>query len=1337
MADRFSFVAPARTKVLVVPLNPKNTSVSEYYERIRSITDIRLLDVTSIPNSRKFNPQTCPQGRVLYNYVYSLPDDDNQYLHDFEPFRKTFIVLALGDYLDYSPDTLSALSKQYPTAIVRNCICFDTPLDKTASDSPDCFFVAALKEQKITTLETIMCSVTHNFLKAMDLYASSFENITLRSPVSLSDGSALHKTISYAQKKMASGSSLKVSFSSSQGIPSTPDSKMKALQRQTGRQAKLLGNFLLLAGRPNDAAQYFTDAAINSKKAEDYLWLASALEGLAVATVLLAFIGLPYQVQNPMLASVLHVPKSKLLSAQQNLKRLSSDSLVSKLSNGVHTPRNSTSSTSSYNFSSVSASSSANIDLAGINFSDFLRLLCQKAYQFYQLSTTDFENCVPDLVLVEALLRNAKLMVVLYSAGSENELPSILSDCIVRSVTMEKSAAKDLRSRAETIEQVDQIFSLQLVDLELIEQCRVYCALASIYHELDLHRKRAFILRILLVALLPKLNVVDKKSYAAYCTPDYLREVINYLLYVYHVDTEPEASQAQATDHSSSWVSLQVSLLKICVKIAEGLKDYETMAKIFVLSLARYSHCLAADTQASIKETLDGVIMILRNHDSDFRIPYMDRFLIRNVRLVLNPQTEGLIPINSPEEEEISAVEKEKATADPVIFNPFNKNKQVSAPKEKILCVNEVHHLVLLLQNPFQFEVTINELNLLTEENMEVETLLQQMKVISISPFSLKQDLSKMNGGVNNQKFLSDATLNQQSSLASAVIPPLSFAHVLVAFKVKTAGELNISKFEISIGGFSKQIFSIVDRERPSELSRVKKNERALVPPYNVLDKAITNLFQEDVSKRADTKEFTLTVIPSQASLSVIDNLVANGWIMLLEGERLSFSLSLRNTSDQSINYLSFSFWDSTNDSINAKLLRAGSTSYSAEDIHELEWQLIYNKPFSVLNKQEIASKYKTIAPQSDVRIDYEICGKRGMTELKIILEYSKKAVEKSSKSYVKLVSVPLHVTVQPSLEVIGCDVIPFFSTSFQGFVLDEKKPDDTLIQRNINELLSFILKAKDAKDDDISRYCLLVLDIRNLWKEKLSLNITNKVISGVDFVVNEIVDPTKTIRLLLPVRRVSIDDVDVSQPIPSLRNKQFVKNYSISLEEEKQSRRNFWIRSTLLESLSGSWRSVDNRHERSGKIDLRSIRLNSSMANSILYDSIQIHHSIVATSETSAIAKKIGNEFYLEKEKPYTLKTVIKNHTKTDITGVLRHVPFPIFGNGKPDISIDQRILFNGVLQKHIGPKAIAPGDSLELNLGFLILEKGRYEWGCIFDNFNRKERKAVGREPVYITVK
>lgn len=1324
MADRLGFAAPARTRVLVVPLGNAKSHFSRYFELIRSADDIRLLDVSPIPQCRHFNPQAFPQGRVLYDFFTTLPEEETVFLHDFEPFRKTFVVLGVGSYQDVDPGAAERLAVQFSTAIVHNCIFFDAPADKEP-EFPTHFYVGS--ELNITTMETIVCSITKNYLQALDAYASSFENITLRSPVSLTDSNVLTRTIHLAQKRLSSGSSFKVSFASSPAVATAPDLKMKSLQRQSGRQTKLMGNFFLLAGRCHDALQYFTDAAINLKKVEDYLWLASALEGLAVASLLLLFLGMPYQVLNPMLASVLLIPKSKLLSLATNQKRTSTDSLGMKQS-GALSPRNSTSSSLSFSFASNALS--GNLDLTGIPFSDFLRLLCHKASQFYQLSAADIENCVPDVVYVESLIRNIKFMICVYLAGGNGD--AAILECVVKNKPIGKCGQRDAAwlLRSDIIREINKVFSLQLLDLDFSEQCRVYCALASIYGDLGLPRKRAFILRILLVALLPKVALIEKNgSIPGLASQASVRSIFEFLFLVYRIDTETESNEVLALNHYSGGITLQFLLLKICLRIAEGLRDYETLAKLCVLTLSRYTHCLPHEDQIKLREKLDWLLLVLIDTVAEFNVPHPDPFLVRNIKYVVSGSNLDLIPFL----EHPSGQTNGSVVLGPVIFNPYAKS-MAAAPRDRVVCVQDVQQLKVTFQNPFAFDVDIVDLAVVTDGVVKVETLKNLARKISSASLNGKLDPTKPNGWGNVRKPVANSVSQLPDLLSALSIPPNSLTQMLVSFKALNDGQLKIRGFDITIGNSRPQFFYIVDQEKTCGLQKVKDQKSGELS-CSSLDKVISNLSGSNISDRAGTKELTLTVIPPQPSLSITHNLIRNGWLMLLEGERQKFSIELRNASQEPINFLSFSFWDSANEHTSAKLnLSTASTTYSAEDVYELEWQLLRNKPFIVLNKQDITSKYKVILPRGDVKIEYEINGKRGMTELKLILEYSNKRQDDLARSYIKNVSVPLNVSVHSSLEIIGCDVLPFFSSSLQGFTMNQQADGNELIQRNMNELLRFIAAAKESEEDDISSYCLLVLDVRNLWKEKLGAKFANEVLPGVEFVVDEVLDPTKTTRFLLPVKRISDDEVDVNRPIPSLRNKQFVKNYAIRAEEEQQMRRNFWIRSALLDNLDASWRTVGNSKERMGLIDLRCIRLSTSMANSLVYDNIQINHSVATVEGPAKIVDKEENEYRLQREHFYTLKTKIVNRSKEGVSGILRHVPFPVTESTKQDISIEQRILFNGVLQRHIGQDMIQPGESLEVELGFMILEKGRYEWGCVFDVFSQG-KKVSGREPVYIT--
>lgn len=1320
--DRFSFVAQARAKVLVVPINNLNpTKFSRYFHQIKSTFDIRLLDVSPIPDSKYFNPQAFPQGRVLYDFLATEPEEETKFLYDFEPFRKTFIVIGVGEYDPNTTTGISQLKEKCPSAIVHNCILFNSPSDLVQKSGPDTFYLRQLEELNITDMETTICSITRNFLVALDEHALSYENITLRSPISLIDSNVLTRTINYAQKRLSSGSAYKVSFSNGQDVVKSADLKIRASQRQSGRHLKLMGNFFLLAGRFNDALQYFTDAVINCKKCDDYLWLASALEGLAVSSFLLLDLGLPFHVQNPMLAPVLQVPRNRLLTLGNNSHKASTESNRSRLASNVVSPRNSTLSSLGFGLATATLTGTL-VDFSAMPLPDYLRILCERVSQFYQLSASEIEDCVPDLVYVESLIRNIKLMMTIYLVGL-GPLSSVFAS-VIKSTPVAAFGARDgsIFAKSDIIAEIDKVFSLQLVDLEFSEQCRIYCTLASVYADLKLYRKQAFILRILLVALLPEVARLESNSHpnsskattkanskanSKSLSTSSITSIFSLLFKVYRIDLEPETSGCGAKDHISDWSTLQILLIKICLRIAEAQHDYATLAKLCVLTFTRYSHCLLAEDQTKLRGKLNWLNLWLGENDPDQKMPYPDPFMVRQVKFVPGSSDSNLTPF--------AEVENTSSTADgAIIFNPFNKTK--GAAKERTICVDEVHQVKFTLQNPFPHEVELSDISLVTNDEVTVETLKNLVKKLSSTPLVVANEFNGVNWSQPRKPVPVNGVL-PPSGPESVILPANNTTQLTVSFRAQKTGALTIKGLRVRAANSAFQTFLISDTEVACGLQKVKLyGPRIPDGDDSALDRLIENLALANISGRVSTLELTLNVIPRQPVLTMTKNLITNGWIMLLEGELQRFSLELKNTSNEPVNYLSFSFWDSASDTINSNFSQPGT--FSAEDVYELEWNLIKNKPFSVLNKQEISQKHKVIKPNDNFQIEYEVFGKRGMTELKLILEYSNKS---TGQNFMKTVSVPLNVSIQPSLEITGCDIIPFFSSSLNGYVTGIEA--NSLHQRNINSLLDVI----KGSESEVSAFALLVLDVKNSWKQRLALKMSNDFI--LTFTITETLNPTETCRFLLPVKRIGNDTVDVTKPIPSLRNKQFIKNYNISEFEEAQERKSFWVKSALLEGLKGQWSTVGPTNERSGHLDLRCIRLSPAMTNVLSYDNVQIHQSIYDDQTGTEVLRK-NNAFDLEREKFYVLKTQIVNYANEPFTGVLRHLPFPVHAATKLDLSIEQKILYNGLLQRHINTP-IEKGQTYEISLGFLILEKGKYEWGTMLDVTGTK---YAPREPVFI---
>ncbi|KAK6461290.1 TRS120 targeting complex component [Scheffersomyces coipomensis] len=1423
MADLYGYITPAKVKTLLVPINNcSQADFNRYYDIIRSnVTEIRLMDITPDNDLHYFNPQAFPNGRIFLDFHISGPDNDSIFLHDFEPFRKTFIILGVGKYSEdfNNEDTLHDLKKHFPASIVHNIILFDTPNDKVKQlnkSNSYTFYHNGILQQNITALETLMCDISKGFLRSLDTYASSYSNITLRSPVLITDSHLLTRTISHAQKRLSSGStSFKVSFggsspthtngnggssagsassgghsitSNSNGNLSPADAKSKTQQRHTGRQSKLMGSFYLLAGKYNDALNSFIDATINLRKCDDYLWLSNALEGLGITVLLLRFVGANYKIPNQILNNVLQLNKSKLSALSTEIlspKRNSSDSSVNGHSTAKATPyspRNSSS--SNINFSS----SGPITDFTALSIPEFVGLISSKVLHFYQISTNDFENMVPDIVYVEAILRIIKFKIGVYLSGGYESKVTLL-ESLVKSTKVPSTASiidTTYFSKSDILNTIDNIFKLQLIDMGIIEQCRVYCTLASMYTDLGMLRKRAFILRFLLVALLPKLeqnyNLVNNDELKDIRDEVHsIRDLFEYLFLIYGINLESESSAIDSSIHSEkSWLSLQIQVLRLCIQISEAMKDYKFFLQLGTLLLTRYSHCLPTDDQITLKEKIDSLIYLSNRNNLNLSSPYWDPFLVRRVQFVNNKNKDDIIPFSEYEKNtaqtvglgDVNTNNGYEQTPEPFLFDPYNKvdNNATTINRDKLLLKDEVYQLKVLLQNPFAFEIELNDVSIVTEDDFKVQTFkhhIRSLRVINkmgASSGLLGRNVTQSINTTNSlKKTMSTSsttsvglpasiptapTLSSNASsnvaMSSLIVPPLSTEIFSIPFKPLQVGELTILGFNIQIGTCNPQLFKIIDGELFNETSfKVKSMGIGEVSfdkashERSTLDAVIHNLETCNVNARTSIRELSLTVIPPQPSLSLTKSSVNNGWIMLLEGEIYKFSITLTNHSDVLINYLSFSFWDSTIEPLNKRLSTSvGNQTLPAAEIYEIEYNLLKVKPFKILNKEAISEEYKTIEPRKEITIDYEVMGKRGMKESKLILEYSHKQFDDVKNSFIKHINVPLNLTILSSIEILGCDIIPLFSSSLQGFkgeYINDGK------EENLNEVLKFITSIIESPTEEIGDYCLFILDIRNFWNEKLKCQFNYQISKQKQFSITEIIEPSKTSRLLIPIKRIG-NEIDLTRLIPSLRHKQFVKNYLISEADDLQMRELFWLRHYILENLHGTWETIESK-KRMGLIELRTIRLTPKMANVLQFNKIRILTSIEDEFDNQPCHKE-SNQYLLKVDQFYSLKTVIINEGLVDIKGILRHLPISMnilsttnnINVIKAQLSIDKKILINGVLQSTI--PMVKAGETIELELTFLILERGEYEWGSVLDILNHKQGlQIVGREPIYIT--
>ena len=137
-------------------------------------------------------------------------------------------------------------------------------------------------------------------------------------------------------------------------------------------------------------------------------------------------------------------------------------------------------------------------------------------------------------------------------------------------------------------------------------------------------RKNAFILRLLISAILPHLSSGELPAQS-------IKEVLENVFVLYDICDEPESFSEAARFHGqSNWTSFQIQLLRLALKVAENLNDQELLLKLCTLLLTRYTHCLPTDDQIKLKNKVD----LALKSNGGLSIPYWDPFLVRKVKFV-------------------------------------------------------------------------------------------------------------------------------------------------------------------------------------------------------------------------------------------------------------------------------------------------------------------------------------------------------------------------------------------------------------------------------------------------------------------------------------------------------------------------------------------------------------------------------------------------------------------------------------------------------------------------------------------------------------------------------
>lgn len=1048
----------------------------------------------------------------------------------------------------------------------------------------------------------------------------------------------------------------------------------RSRNRGKGRIGMVLGSLYLQAGRWGDAIKELVEAVSIAKVNLDHLWHAKALDNILVSMLMLAWSGLDFQ-----------IPQVCYVSADKAASSSNSTDLKSPASNRL-------------------------VSLQ--NLTVLLPELVDRILNLYTRAANNTGESLPQFPFSESVLRLSKLLSSVHLAGG------VIDDSVLQLIVLGVPFTKPpnlgpprLNIRPSRTEIVTCLLRALPVSpspesLSVVDRIVVYSGIASVLGSLGFNRKKAMIIRELVAILIPglvqarlkgaaEMGVHPAAGLAALSSANSVNGAgtldlgegdvetgvdifLGLLSEIYGVVTSKqgieqdnysdEATISKIIDNASlrafGGANLKMDVLRSCINLSEALPDFHGVLR-FTADLLRTagsgiapgprsedaSPSMTREEQLRLAAHISRTIGAARNLGvKDILAEYWDEFLVRGVDLDALAATRTPIPHRRSEIPGAAAVTA-SSEVNPFIYNPFLRPPDASAV-DRLLIVGEAALFKVTLQNPYDFDVEIESIKLETE-GVAFESMTQK-----------------------------------------TVIGPYRTQILSVSGTPKAAGQLKVTGCIVRVRGCKERRFPIFQEPwSPQRTPKIKNIGVAAVLKTKQRSPAIESTTRPLdpllLMKPPTVAKLELNVIDRQPVVVVKSTTLSQSAVMVLEGERQTFSITLQNLSKQTpVDLLLFSFKDSTQ-----APLQTAMTNRDASPAELYECELIFARKQAIHWKRKNDQK-PYIAPGATASFEMEVLGRPGLTSAFIQIDYAHMGVpaeEYQENFHTRQVTLPITITVNASIELARMDILPLTGS----------------IPKSL-----WAKTEKDSKPLTPEDYCLLVLDLRNAWPSHLQIHLA--ITDGPS--IDEEILPGNTSRIMFPIRRIFLENP--TAPIPALdpaRQRQFVVSTGrISADSERAGREAFWYREEILKLLSGSW-STKSGPERKGEIELRAIRLSQRMIEAIKVDDIGIDISVNKVSGTAR--HEVHIDTFAE------IKIRITNRSAEPILPLIRIQPS--VRNQPHNIALDlsKKLVWNGTLQQSL--PQLGGRESTEVVLGVTTLCRGDFEIGASVE-----EARLVGEK-------
>ncbi|KAF2633364.1 Trs120-domain-containing protein [Macroventuria anomochaeta] len=1109
----------------------------------------------------------------------------------------------------------------------------------------------------------------------------------------------------------------------------------RARNKGRGRVSIVIGSLYMCAGHWHEAIRELTDGATRARAYSDHLWQAKALENITVCLLLFAWSGMDFQI--PQICFPIYDKSSSSKSPD-------------------HTPSNSVS-----DMSAPGRSSSHGVALESLNH--LLPDLVNMILNMYSRAANFTGEAMPPLALSECVIRFSKLLAAMNLSAGYLDYDALQH--LVRNtpyVQKPRLSVPRLSVHPTRNDIATMLFRalpgpVETSVMNSTDRVLVLAGVASVLSSLGLQRKKAIVMKEFITSLIPglvqarkigaaemgvhpaaglaALNMVGGHPSGAGAlnlgeaeVENGIEEFLGLLGRIYGIpnskgsffdapasgtlDSSHDATSQRLIDHilkistlkSFGSLSLKLEVLRMCLNFCEALPDFNGVLHFTALLLR-----VAGPGTAPRPNSTDVVVSLPREEQvrlfsnisrtvaaanklglQHMETEYWDDFLLRGLFILEEPVPLRLTQ-HRPAELQLAKSEKDG----PFLHNPWLKKPQTGA-SETILVANEDYRFVLALQNPYDFELEVQSLRIAADD---IEFVGKEEHFL-LGPY-------------RTQKFQ-------------------------ITGKALSSGSMKIIGCYIKVIGCRERLFPIFPQPwRPTRESKMKRIglKACLGAPASRPSTAVDPTIARKAPSAPQPETLTFSVIPDQPVIVVSKVSLPQSALMVLEGERKLFTVTVKNTSaTTAVDFVHITFQDSATTAMQSALTEKG---LPAAELHELETQLARFPSLRWCKNDEEESF--NIAPSTEAEFTVEVIGRTRLTDAVIQINYAhlgKRRSEVQDRFFTRQVSVPISITVNASVQLQRPDVVPL-SDDFAWSNRNEQStqsittsPSAALLDKNSSHYQNFFQHMRTLGHGD--EYCLLLLDLRNSWPNPLtttlqvrpppSLPADNNYSDDWDnaYTVTEVIQPGHVHRIAIVLPRIYIADPHAA--VPSLNpasQRQFVVSTSnTSPETERASREAFWYRHSLLQFVRGAWKEGSGRH---GDIELRSIRFSSRMVEAIKLDDLEIEASLSSDfakggESESGQMKQLGRrKFSVRVDSFLTLKTRVKNRSPNPISTVLRLQPYLAGLPHNLALDLDKRLSWTGVLQVKL--PVIPPGEAVESELGVVALCSGIFEVGATVD--------------------